>query len=324
LAHVFFVHVTTPHVPPSAPGSLLHVSPEQQSLAVVQLPPDPTHAGWQRRTPLPSGAHGFPQQSAEEAHCVPAGGGLVQSPTLIIRQRGILSESRWQHSSGWLLHVPFFNPGGSQQLLLTLHELEPPTLQVWPAALHALPFEHRPYLSEELVFEHGTPQQSLSFWQSSPVGWQPDGFWQTFSPFCPPVGPQAREQHDASHCTLPLGHNVPETLHCPAPVPPAAWQVPFAFVPVFVQLPLQHWPSWKQMSPSCVQYETADAHTPVWHRPEQQSVFTEQPLPDVRHVPPGLIGAHLFPVQMPLQHCGPDVHDAATGLSGRHAEDAHF
>jgi hypothetical protein len=46
---------------------------------------------------------------------------------------------------------------------------------------------------------------------------------------------------------------VPATLHWPAPVPPAAPQVPFWLLPVFVQLPLQHWLSWKQMSPSCVQ-----------------------------------------------------------------------
>ena len=106
------------------------------------------------------------------------------------------SESRWQHFSGCLLHSPDDSPGGSQQLLLTLHESVPPTLHVCPAALQALPFEQRPYTSVTFVLEQGTPQQSLSFLQSSPVGWQPEGFWQTFSLFWPPVGPQAREQHD--------------------------------------------------------------------------------------------------------------------------------
>jgi hypothetical protein len=94
------------------------------------------------------------------------------------------------------LHVPDLSPAGSQQLLLVLHESVPPTLQVCPAALHATPFEHRPYWSLGLDFEHGTPQQSLLFWQSSPVGWHPDGFWHTFPPLWPPSGPHAREQHD--------------------------------------------------------------------------------------------------------------------------------
>jgi hypothetical protein len=84
-------------------------------------------------------------------------------------------------------------------------------------------------------------------------------------------------------------------------VPPTAPHVPFAFVPVFTQLPVQHWPFWKQMSPNCVQYE-ADVQTPLLQEPEQQSAFPEQPFPTVRQVPPGLIGAHLLFVQMPLQH----------------------
>jgi hypothetical protein len=91
-------------------------------------------------------------------------------------------------------------------------------------------------------------------------------------------------------------------LHCPAPVPPTAPHVPFAFVPVFTQLPVQHWPFWKQMSPVCAQYE-ADAQTPLLlQRPEQQSVLSEQPFPTVRQLPPGLMGAHLLLVQTPLQH----------------------
>jgi hypothetical protein len=44
-------------------------------------------------------------------------------------------------------------------------------------------------------------------------------------------------------------------------------------------------------------------------------VLSEQPFPDVRQVPPGLIGAHRPFEQMPLQHCVPDVQLPATGLS---------
>jgi len=99
--------------------------------------------------------------------------------------------------------------------------------------------------------------------------------------------------------------------------------VPFWLVPVFTQSPLQHWLLSKQMSPVCVQYETAAEHTPLLQRPEQQSEPRVQPLPDVRQPPPGLIGAHLPLLQMPLQHAVPDVQLPATGLSGTHALAAH-
>jgi hypothetical protein len=93
--------------------------------------------------------------------------------------------------------------------------------------------------------------------------------------------------------------------------------------PVFTQSPLQHWLFSKQMSPVCVQNETAAEHTPLLHRPEQQSEASVQPLPEVRQPPPGLIGAHLPFVQMPLQHAVPDVQLPATGLSGTQALAAH-
>jgi hypothetical protein len=112
-----------------------------------------------------------------------------------------------------------------------------------------------------LVFEHGRPQQSVSARQSSPVGWQPEGVWQTLKPLSPPVAPHAREQHDWSHTTPE--HRVPDTLHWPAPLPPGAPQVPFALLPVLTHWPLQHWPFWKQISPSCAQYETCAEQTPL-------------------------------------------------------------
>jgi hypothetical protein len=116
---------------------------------------------------------------------------------------------------------------------------------------------------------------------------------------------------------------VPATLHWLAPWPPGPPHVPFWLVPVFTQSPLQHWVFAKQMSPVCVQYETAAEHTPLVQRPEQQSEPRVQPLPDVRQPPPGLIGAHLPLLQMPLQHAVPDVQLPATGLSGTQALAAH-
>ena len=157
------MHVGAPHVPESAPASLLHKSPEQQSSAVVHEPPAATHAAAQRRVPVLSATQGLPQQSAEDAQVVPGGGTTVQSPTLFMRHRGMPSVSRWQHVSGLLLQVPDFRPGGSQQSLLVLHELLPPTLQICPGWLHALAlFEQRPNWSVGLVFEHVSPQQPLS------------------------------------------------------------------------------------------------------------------------------------------------------------------
>jgi hypothetical protein len=163
---------------------LLHNSPEQQSSAVVHEPPAVMHAAAQRRVPVSSATHGLPQQSAEDAHVVPGGGFTVQAPTLFMRHRGMFSESRWQHVSGLLLQVPDGRPGGSQQSLLALHELLPPTLQICPGWLQALAWlEQRPNSSVALLLEQVSLQQSLSARQSSPAGWQPDGFWQTLLPF---------------------------------------------------------------------------------------------------------------------------------------------
>jgi hypothetical protein len=319
------VQVAASQVPARAPSGLLQSSPEQQSVAVVQEPPVGMQAAAQRSVPLLSAMHGLPQQSADDAQTVPGAGGVLQSPTLFMRHRGMPTESRWQHCSGWLLQVPDFMPGGSQQLSALLQEVVPPVLQICPGSWHAFAWlEQRPYAAEELDFEQRSPQQSESDWQISPIGWQPEGFWQTLLPFSPPVGPQAREQQDAWHCTLPAGHKVPATLHWPAPVPPALPQVPFWLLPVFTQLPLQHWLAWEQMSPTCAQYETSDEQTPLLQSPEQQSVLVEQPLPEVRQPPPGLMPAQKPFVQTPLQHCVGELQAPATGLSWTQAVAAHF
>ena len=140
--------------------------------------------------------HGLPQQSADDAHRVPIGGLTEQSPRYSIRQRGMPSASGLQQFSGLLLQLPegWFNV--SQQLLPELHEFVPPTLQIMPGSLHELPAcPQRPYSSVTFVLlqtvgcpsfgsgDPAQPQQSLSARQSSAIGWQPDGFWQTLKPF---------------------------------------------------------------------------------------------------------------------------------------------
>lgn len=66
-----------PHVPFVVPGAMLHGEPAQQSAVVVHAPPGLMHAAPEHTKPVPAafGTHGLPQQSAPEAHAVPAGGG---------------------------------------------------------------------------------------------------------------------------------------------------------------------------------------------------------------------------------------------------------
>jgi hypothetical protein len=90
-------------------------------------------------------------------------------------------------------------------------------------------------------------------------------------------------------------------------------------VPVFTHWPEQHCALVKHTSFVWMQNETAALHVPAEQNPEQQSVLPVQPLPCVRQPPPGLIGAHLLFVQIPLQQSAFVPHAPATGLSGTHA-----
>ena len=54
---------------------------------------------------------------------------------------------------------------------------------------------------------------------------------------------------------------MPATLQPPTPWPPGSPHVPLLFEPTFTQLPVQHWLLLKQISPVCVQNETADEQT---------------------------------------------------------------
>ena len=73
-----------PHVPLVEPAGMLHGEPAQQSAVVVHAPPVGTHADVPHTNgglPDGLGKHGLLQQSALDAHGVPAGGGpfFVQS-----------------------------------------------------------------------------------------------------------------------------------------------------------------------------------------------------------------------------------------------------
>ncbi len=136
--------------------------------------------------PAGFGVHGFPQQSALEAHAVPAGGGgaVVQS-IAAMRQRGTPSASCWQRS-GFCCTVP------EQQRSVALHEVVA-SLQIDPAGLQRLPLSHLPTTSAGFERAQVTsdnvpsgsvaePQQSRLVTQISPVGRQPLAGWQIDRP----------------------------------------------------------------------------------------------------------------------------------------------
>jgi hypothetical protein len=66
-----------PHVPFVVPPVKTHGEPAQQSAVVVHAPPAAMHLSPEhtKKPPEGAGTHGFPQQSAPDAHLVPAGGG---------------------------------------------------------------------------------------------------------------------------------------------------------------------------------------------------------------------------------------------------------
>jgi len=84
------------------------------------------------------------------------------------------------------------------------------------------------------------------------------------------------------------------------------------------QLPLQQSAFAAQISPCCVQNETASEQRPLLHRFEQQSVPVPQGFPAVRHACPGLTLVQVLFVQMPLQQSPACPQAPAVGLSGTH------
>jgi hypothetical protein len=122
------------HVPVEAPGSMMHEVPTQQSAVVVHAPPDGMHRpAPQTKGGVPDGfgTHGLSQQSALDAHAVPAGGepASLQSRSDSAVQRGMPSRSCWQ-LRGCVITVP------AQQRSVALHEVTA-SRQIAPAGLHA-------------------------------------------------------------------------------------------------------------------------------------------------------------------------------------------
>ena len=180
-----------PHVPRVEPGGAVQGKPGQQSAAVVQTPPLPTHMPPHTTGGTPPsgvndgfGTQGIPQQSALVAHACPCFELASVHLSPIIVQRGIPRMSCWQTKGFWLT-LP------EQQLFSALHDVVA-SLQIAPAGRHALPLSQRPtgslgfdLLHEPVPVEPCTPpnpQQSASLRQISPVGRHPLGGWQTKSP----------------------------------------------------------------------------------------------------------------------------------------------
>ena len=173
-------------VPRVDPGGKVQGSPGQQSAAVLQLPPRPTHSPPQTNggRPAPAsavkaglGTHARPQQSALLAHAWPA----LEPPSAqgvpSIVQRGIPRMSCWQ-AKGFFWTCP------EQQLFSALHEVLR-SLHTAPAGRHELPLSQRPTGSlgfallqvptPVIPWMPPNPQQSESVLQISPVGRQPLG-----------------------------------------------------------------------------------------------------------------------------------------------------
>jgi len=147
-------------------------------------------------------------------------------------------------------------------------------------------------------------------------------------PLAPPNGPHEREQQDTSQL-VPVAAAVPGWQTVPVgeqPLAPPPWgspHTPVAAPAAFVQLPEQHSDAAAQMSPFCVQNETASEQRPALQKLEQQSVGLAQGLPEVRQLAPGLTEPHTPPpvpsgLQIPLQHWSFRKQTPAVGLSGTH------
>jgi hypothetical protein len=111
---------------------------------------------------------------------------------------------------------------------------------------------------------------------------------------------------------------VPATEQLPMPEIFRSVQMPSRLLPDFVQVPVQHSLLVKQVSLTCLQYETVAEQVPPMHAFEQQSALDPHGSPEPRHA---VVSALQWPVasQRPLQHCVLLVHAAAVGVSGRHA-----
>jgi hypothetical protein len=110
---------------------------------------------------------------------------------------------------------------------------------------------------------------------------------------------------------------VPATAQVATPEMLMVPQVPFWFPPVLLHWPEQQSLFWKQVSLVWRQYDAVAEQVPPTQASEQQSVFDPHGSPEPRHVVVSAL--HLPPEQSPLQHWMLLVHEAAVGVSGRHA-----
>jgi hypothetical protein len=282
---------------------------------------------------------GLPQQSALVTHDEPGGGGFAVQSLAFKRQRGMPSASLRQQLSGfWLQKEGLGAPFGSQQLFSAEHA-SVLGLQMLPGSRHAVPLSHRPNSCAALLFAQVTapftgggapdqPQQSESLRQSSPVGEQPEGGWQTRKPPFAPVGAHTREQHVPPHEGAPpsvVPQIVPFTAHSVAPgAPSTPPQTPSSAPGCLVQLPEQHSVFVAHTSPSWTQNDTPTEQRPLLHSLEQHSPLAVHGLPEVLHVV--LSGAHVpppvpFGAHLPPQHSASFPH---AWLSATHCFAEHW
>lgn len=279
---------TPPHAPDEEPGANTQGVPGQQSAWVVQAPATGTQLPGSPHTkpPVGLGVHGLPQQSALEAHAVPAGGAPPAQSIGAVRHRGTPRASCWQRS-GFCCTVP------EQHRSVALHDVVA-SLQMEPAGLQRLPLSHFPtgsdgFLRAQVTSESvpsgsvADPQQSPSDTQISPVGRQPLAGWQIDRPegaytahfrlqHDPPQVVDASKQRVPAGAQLGLPGTAGTAPHTPSVAPPA-----------IVQVPEQQSVFRAHASPTWVQNDGRAEHTPPLQKLEQHSVSAAHGLPAVRH-----------------------------------------
>src|SRR4051812_30610047 len=144
------------------------------------------------------------------------------------------------------------------------------------------------------------PQQSLSLPHKSPSTWQPDAGWQIFE-VPVPKGAQYELQQP-----LQPSQVKPSTRHGVV----IAEQVPAEAPAATVQAPVQQSASWKQMSPTCVQYEICDGAA---HVPPTQLALQHSPLPP--HVLPAVLHVVFSGLHEPDTHCV-EQHESPPAVHG--------
>jgi hypothetical protein len=280
-----------PQIPWVLPCGTSHAVPGQQSALLVHPPHAGTHAVPEHTyggEPDGFGTHGAPlQQSALEAQELPA------STHWPPAHRGTPTLS--------CLHVSCVSQLPAQQSHDELHDivfsLHTSPLGLQPMGKRQIPSVPPPLLSHVTGLPDPpgrpvAPQQSVSFVQRSPTGWQPLAGWQTRTPVGP-QGAQARLQQGPPHRGRPLSI---KTAPPSGPEPPQSWpstspqlagplgaaaaQTPRVLPLGMTHDPVQQSPLVAHASPGCTQKDD-DWHVPAEHSPEQHAALDEHALPIV-------------------------------------------